>query len=135
MTITLRQFILRLKHATGNPLAMFKDSGRGGEGLSLFSASLAGGDRRQVGSERLFDEMLSHIYLPLVNLNNYMKNVLDGERSDGTDQLGASVVQLKTKAEVLQFAFDRLISEMMLERYTEPNAERATIPAITRQTG
>jgi len=31
-------------------------------------------------------------------------------------------VQLKTKAEVLQFAFDRLISEMMLEKFTTPVA-------------
>ena len=119
----MRQFIVRLKHATGNALALFRSNESSEqEGLSMFSAHPIsnGHDPR---SDRLFDEMLSHLYLPLVNLNTYLKHVLDGtgERDRPTDQLGSSIVQLKTKAEVLQFAFDRVISEVMLEKYTEPN--------------
>ena len=129
----MRQFILRLKKATGNALALFKNTDRAGEGLALFSAGIAGGNGNQVGTERLFDEMLSHIYLPLVNLNTYLKNVLDGERPGNANQLGSSVVQLKTKAEVLQFAFDRLISEMMLDRFTEPKLETAQAKAIEQR--
>ncbi len=114
----LRQFIVRLKQAVGNGLALFKMNEGPDQGLSLFTSQLLPGDENQLRADRLFDEMLSHLYLPLVNLNTYLKNALDGRRDSRGDQLKSSVVQLKTKAEVLQFAFDRLISEMMVEKFT-----------------
>ena len=103
--------------------------------MSIFSTKLLDEQEHEIKSDRLFDEMLSHLYLPLVNLNNYLKHVLDGgQRHAGKDQLESSVVQLKTKAEVLQFAFDRLISEMMLHKYTHPKAI-STVEEDRRLTG
>jgi len=128
----MRQFIIRLKQATGNALALFRPNGESGHGLSMFSAGAVNGSSGDLQSNRLFDEMLSNLYLPLVNLNSYLKHVLDGERNGAPDQLGSSIVQLKTKAEVLQFAFDRLISEVMLEKYTSPN-EATGAPMLERQ--
>ncbi|MEM7061069.1 MAG: hypothetical protein AAF557_26110 [Pseudomonadota bacterium] len=128
----MRQFILRLKQATGNALALFRPSDTPGQGLSMFSTGLVNSNGTDVRSNRLFDEMLSHIYLPLVNLNSYLKHVLDGERNGSPDQLGSSIVQLKTKAEMLQFAFDRLISEVMLDKYTKPT-EPELVPAMLEQ--
>lgn len=113
----LRQFIIRLKRATGNAFALFRDQDQAASGLSIFPGEAFGKPKNGVRSDRLFDEMLSHLYLPLVNLNNYLRNVLDGEQNASAEPLSTSVVQLKTKAEVLQFAFDRLISEIMLARY------------------
>ncbi len=128
----MRQFIIRLKQATGNALALFRPNSESGHGLSMFSGGPVNGNGCDQQSERLFDEMLSNLYLPLVNLNSYLKHVLDGDRTGATDQLGSSIVQLKTKAEVLQFAFDRLISEIMLEKYTTP-AGHSSVPMLERQ--
>lgn len=128
----MRQFIIRLKQATGNALALFRPNTETGHGLSMFTADTENGGGGDQQSNRLFDEMLSNLYLPLVNLNSYLKHVLDGDRADATDQLGSSIVQLKTKTEVLQFAFDRLISEVMLEKYTMPS-EAKPAPMLERQ--
>lgn len=117
----MKQFIVRLKKAVGNGLALFRSAGGLNSGLSLFQSHLLPGGENTIKADRLFDEMLSHLYLPLVNLNTYLRNALDGRREHSTDQIGTSVVQLKTKAEVLQFAFDRLISEMMVEKFTGTN--------------
>lgn len=118
-----RQFIVRLKRVVGNALALFQMSGRTDTGLSLFRSQVLDGPERGGNSNRLFDEMLSNLYLPLVNLNTYLKNTLDGAQPHQPDQLVSSVVQLKTKAELLQFAFDRLITEMMVEKYATPANE------------
>lgn len=128
----LRQFIVRLKRGIGNALALFKPWGEQKNGLSVLPISGQDG----VNSDRLFDEMLSHLYLPLVNLNNFLKNALESRSDHASGDLATSVVQLKTKAEVLQFAFDRLISEMMLEKYTraEPDYAQDQFPmAVTDQ--
>jgi len=129
----LRQFIIRLKRASGNAFALLREQDEKGYGLSLLPAGGVERGRHGVRPDRLFDEMLSHLYLPLVNLNSYLENVLDGERNSREAALSASVVQLKTKAEVLQFAFDRLISEMMLARYVEDD-EPLVVPAVPDQT-
>lgn len=127
----MRQFIIRLKQATGNALALFRPSSEAGHGLSMFSAGALNSNAGDLQSNRLFDEMLSNLYLPLVNLNSYLKHVLDGDRDGAPEQLGSSIVQLKTKTEVLQFAFDRLISEVMLEKYTTPSGT-ASVPMLER---
>jgi hypothetical protein len=117
----LRRFTLRLRSATGNAFALFKLSGPEDEGLSLFHGEVLRGVDQRVGADRLFDEMLAHLYLPLVNLNTYLRSVLDGQRSCSSEQFSASAVQLKARAENLQFAFDRLISELMVERVSAPD--------------
>ena len=86
----------------------------------MFQAGIVGKNGEQTNSDQLFDQMLSQLYLPLVNLNSYLRNVLDGQNPGRKEDLGSSIVQLKTKAEVLQFAFDRVISEMVLDKYTRP---------------
>lgn len=118
----VRQIEVRLNRAIGNALALFKISPSADAGLSLFKSRIVSGPSHQIDSDRLFDEMLSHLYLPLVNLNAYLRQVLDGQINGRGESFSSSVVQLKTKAEVLQFAFDRLISEMMLDKFTDPVA-------------
>ena len=103
-----------------NALALFKSWGEQENSLSITPV----GEQQGVSSDRLFDEMLSHLYLPLVNLNNFLKGALESRADHASGDLATSVVQLKTKAEVLQFAFDRLISEMMLEKYTRTDTEQ-----------
>lgn len=129
----LRQFIIRLKKATGNAFALFSMEADEKRGLVMSDSELMVRSGQQVDSNRLFDEMLSHLYLPLTNLNTFLRGTLDGERQYKTEQLSHSVVQLKTKAEVLQFAFDRLISEMMLEKYTSPLHNSQATLGITDQ--
>ncbi len=114
----LRRFKLRFHRATGNALAIFKLSPGQDTGLALFTPRILSGPEDQLTSERLFNEMLSQLYLPLVNLNTYLGHVLDGSVNDRGTSLSNSVVQLKTRAETLQFAFDRLISSMMVEKYS-----------------
>jgi hypothetical protein len=119
----MRQFIIRLKQATGNAMALFSKATTGNKGLLILDDGVLDRSSIQIDPNRLFDEMLAHLYLPLTNLNNYLRATLDGERSANTRDLSHSVVQLKTKAEVLQFAFDRLISEKMLEKFAGPEAD------------
>lgn len=114
----MRQFIVRLKRGVGNAMALFQSFGGPQSGLKILSDPADDAEGQRGNSGRLFDEMLSHLYLPLVNLNTYLRTTLDG-RNNGDTDLASSVVQLKTKAEVLQFAFDRLISEMMLDKYAQ----------------
>ncbi|MEM7744898.1 MAG: hypothetical protein AAF409_14415 [Pseudomonadota bacterium] len=116
----VRQFIVRLKRGVGNALALFRSWDTNEAGLSILPANST---NKQIDSGQLFDEMLSHLYLPLINLNNYLRQSLDGRQDMHGAGIGSSVVQLKTKAEVLQFAFDRLISEMMLDKYARPQGE------------
>ncbi len=131
----LRQFILRLKQATGNAFALFSMQADERRGLVFADSELMVRSDQQIDSNRLFDEMLSHLYLPLTNLNTFLRGALDGERRCKTEELSHSVVQLKTKAEVLQFAFDRLISEMMLEKYTGPVQSAQTPMGISEHIG
>ncbi len=116
----MRQFILKLKDATGNALAMFSHASSGQQGLLILDGDVLNNPSLQIDPNGLFDEMLSHLYLPLTNLNSYLRATLDGQKDAKVEQFSHSIVQLKTKAEVLQFAFDRLISEMMLEKFTGP---------------
>ncbi|MEM1299623.1 MAG: hypothetical protein AAGH68_10125 [Pseudomonadota bacterium] len=122
----MRQFIVRLKRGIGNAMALFREFEEPEHGLHILGPI---GARRSAGSQnagRLFDQMLSHLYLPLVNLNTYLRSALDGGSNQDDRSLDSSVVQLKTKAEMLQFAFDRLISEMMLAKYAgDPETARA----------
>ena len=112
-----RRLKLRLHRATGNTLAMFRASPRADTGLALFTSRILTDPCDRLSSERLFDEMLSQLYLPLVNLNAYLRHVLDGSVTGRGESFSSSVVQLKTRAETLQFAFDRLISEMMVDKF------------------
>ncbi|MEO1493980.1 MAG: hypothetical protein AAFV19_17645 [Pseudomonadota bacterium] len=119
----MRQFILRLKEAKGNAMALFTKPATGNQGLLLSNDQVLPNSSLQIDPNRLFDEMLAHLYLPLSNLNTYLRATLDGQRGGKTESVSHSIVQLKTKAEVLQFAFDRLISEKMLEKFTGPSGE------------
>ena len=112
----LRRMQLRIDQAIGNALAAFRLSARSDTGLALFTPRILSGPDCGLGSDRLFDEMLSQLYLPLVNLNAYLRHVLDGSTPGRDESLSNSVVQLKTRAETLQFAFDRLIAEKMVDR-------------------
>ena len=118
----LRRFTIRLGRISGNGLAVLdsSDPGQEGEAMSLFRNEVLRGLDRQVHADRLFDEMLAHLYLPLVNLNTYMRSVLDGQASCSAEDFSASAVQLKARAEHLQFAFDRMISELMVQRVSPP---------------
>ncbi len=119
----MRQFILRLKEAKGNAMALFSKASSNNQGLMILDDHVLQNSSIQIDPNRLFDEMLAHLYLPLSNLNSYLRATLDGHRSGKPEEFSHSVVQLKTKAEVLQFAFDRLISERMLEKFTGPEGE------------
>jgi hypothetical protein len=114
----LRRFTIRLGRVSGNGLALLDLSGPAeGEGQHpLFQSEVLRGLDRQLNADRLFDEMLAHLYLPLVNLNSYMRSVLDGQASCSAEEFSASAVQLKARAEHLQFAFDKMISELMVAR-------------------
>ena len=114
-----RRLHLRLHQAEGNALALFRVSPRADTGLALFTSRILTDPCDRLTSERLFDEMLSQLYLPLVNLNAYLRHVLDGSVAGRGESFSSSVVQLKTRAETLQFAFDRLISEMMVDKFTD----------------
>ena len=114
----LRRFTIRLGRVSGNGLTLLNLSGPEDDEdqPSLFQSEVLRGLDRQFDADRLFDEMLAHLYLPLVNLNTYMRSVLDGQNYCSAEEFSASAVQLKTRAENLQFAFDRLISELMVAR-------------------
>ncbi len=120
----LRQFIIRLSRTLGNAFDLFQLKNISSDSMAALNPRTETQGLKDTGSDQLFNEMLSHIYLPLVNLNNFLRAALDGERAYNTTQLSNSVVHLKTKTEVLQFAFDRLISEVMLEKYTQPGSQR-----------
>lgn len=116
-----RRYRLRIGRATGNALGIFNLSADSETGLALFTPQILSGPEEHSGSVQLFNDMLSQLYLPLVNLNAYLRLMLDGTAPGRGESLSQSVVQLKTRAETLQFAFDRLIAEMMVDRYmTEP---------------
>ena len=112
----LRQFIIKLKQAVGNALAIFGDWDAGDCGLAIGRTDNTFDGNTT--SARLFDEMLAHLYLPLSNLNMFLNQAIDAHGVNRETGFGGSIVQLKTKAEMLQFAFDRLISEVMLDKYS-----------------
>jgi hypothetical protein len=118
----LRRFTIRLGRVSGNGLAVLGAGDPDGDGaaISLFRNEVLRGLDRHIEADRLFDEMLAHLYLPLVNLNSYMRSVLDGQSSCSAEDFSASAVQLKARAEHLQFAFDRMISELMVQRVSPP---------------
>ena len=118
----LRRFTIRLGRVCGNGLAVLdvSASDQESEAMTLFRNEVLQGLDRQIAADRLFDEMLAHLYLPLVNLNSYMRSVLDGQNSCSAEDFSASAVQLKARAEHLQFAFDRMISELMVQRVSPP---------------
>lgn len=120
----LRRFTIRLGRVTGNGLALLNFSGPEEDEavLPLFQSEVLRSLDRQINPDRLFDEMLAHLYLPLVNLNTYMRSVLDGQNSCSAEEFSASAVQLKARAEHLQFAFDKMISELMVARVSPPEA-------------
>lgn len=115
----LRQFIVTLKRASGNAMAIFGDPDARACGHAIGRVGHTCGGTST--SARLFDEMLAHLYLPLSNLNTFLAQAIDTNDVYRETGFGSSIVQLKTKAEVLQFAFDRLISEVMLEKYSPPS--------------
>lgn len=118
----LRRFTIRLGRISGNGLAVLdnSESEQDGEAISLFRNEVLPGLDRHIDADRLFAEMLAHLYLPLVNLNSYMRSVLDGQNSCSAEDFSASAVQLKARAEHLQFAFDKMISELMVQRVSPP---------------
>lgn len=114
----LRRFTIRLGRASGDGLALLKlgDTPEDEKEHALIQSGLLNSIDRHIAPDRLFDAMLSHLYLPLVNLNTYMRSVLGGQSCCSVEEFSASAVQLKARAESLQFAFDRMISEMMVAR-------------------
>ena len=123
----LRQFIVRLRRGIGNALALFRDWSQASSGLNILPANpdTDAGKSGTIGAHRLFDEMLSHLYLPLVNMNSFLKQALESKQDGRGPEFLSSIVQLKTKAEVLQFAFDRVISEMVLDKYAKSGTTKA----------
>ena len=128
----LRQFIVRLKRGVGNAMALFRPMNESESGLWVLGNGDADGPATQANAGQLFDEMLSHLYLPLVNLNTYLRATLDGHVDSRDEGLESSVVQLKTKAEMLQFSFDRLISEMMLAKFAHRAGPAAMQPQLAQ---
>ena len=122
----LRQFIVRLRRGIGNALALFRSWNESNSGLSILPSEPEAptGKSGKIGAHRLFDEMLSHLYLPLVNMNSFLKQALESKQDGRGPEFSSSIVQLKTKAEVLQFAFDRVISEMVLDKYANSGAAK-----------
>lgn len=132
-----RRFTIRLRRATGNPLAVLK-LGADGEASSAAVGEMLREIDGRVGADRLFDGMLAHLYLPLVNLNSYLRTVLDGQRDCPGEQYSISAVQLRARTEILQYAFDRLIAELMVARAAdgdEPAAGEALCAESQRITG
>ncbi len=123
----LRRFTIRLRRVTGSALALLR--------LGQADARLAAGRDvlcdlgGRVSVDRLFDEMLAHLYLPLVNLNSYLRAVLDDQRACAGEQFSISAAQLKGRTEILQFAFDRMISELMVARATDDGDGPSVAPA------
>ena len=122
----LRRFTLRFRECSGNVLAIFRLSPRQETGMALFTPRILSGPEDQLTSDKLFDDMLAQLYLPLLNLNSYLGRLLDGTTGDRGVSLSNSVVQLKARAEVMQFAFDSLISGMMVERFTADPPAKVT---------
>ena len=114
-----RKITIRLRRVTGNPLALLKLGGGGDEASAVRGEMLRKIDGH-VSADRLFDEMLAHLYLPLVNLNSYLRTVIDGQRACAGEQFSISAKQLRGRTEILQFAFDRMIAELMVARATDP---------------
>ena len=114
----LRRFTIRFGRVSGNGLAVLSlaDPEAGEAEPSPFGSGMLRGPDRPAGADRLFDEMLAHLYQPLVNLNTYMRSVLDGQNSCSAEEFSSFAVQLKARAENLQFAFDKMISELMVAR-------------------
>lgn len=131
----LRQVDVRLRVALGNVIALFRASPSEKSGLSLFKSRIIAGPGHQLDSDRLLDDMLSQLYLPLVNLNAFLRQLLEGQSEAPKEALASSVIQLKTKAEVLQFAFDRLISGMVIDNLAAPPAPPRREPAERRIAG
>ena len=124
----LRQFIVRLRRSVGNAMALFREWNEPHTGLTFQPNGDTEGGAANIGAQRLFDEMLSHLYLPLVNLNTFLQHALESRDDGRGPEFSSSVVQLKTKAEVLQFAFDRVISEVMLKKYAGAGPISGTAP-------
>ncbi len=122
----LRRFTIRLRRVTGNALALLK---LGHEDTSALRREMICEIGGRVSADRLFDEMLAHLYLPLVNLNSYLRTVLDGQRACAGDEFSISAVQLKGRTEILQFAFDRMLSELMVARATDDEAAEPALAA------
>ena len=114
------QIDLRLDATRGNVIALFRITPSSDTGLSLFRSRVLSGPGCHLDSDQLLDDMLSQLYLPLVNLNAFLRQLLDGQLEAPKEALAASVIQLKTKAEVLQFAFDRLLSGMVIDNLAAP---------------
>lgn len=111
-----RRFTLRLRRAAGNALALLKLAESDNDALSAIHDGMLQEIDRYIGADQLFDEMLAHLYLPLINLNSYLRTVLDGQSSCSGEEFSISAVQLKARTEILQFAFDRMIAELMVCR-------------------
>jgi hypothetical protein len=111
-----RRFTIRLRRATGNPLAVLRLGASDAEAPSAATGEVLREIDGRVGADRLFDGMLAHLYLPLVNLNSYLRTVLDGQRDCPGEQYSISAVQLRARTEILQYAFDRMIAELMVAR-------------------
>ena len=125
----MRQFIIRLKRGVGNALALFQDSALAEGPFNLVGAG-DGSTASSRSSAQLFEEMLSNLYLPLVNLNTYLRATFDDPAKAKDSALAGSLVQLKSKTELLQFAFDRLISERMIETYAHDDEREPRKPAL-----
>ena len=104
-----RRLALRMRRLAGDAMAVFRSDS---DTIAVPTARIAGGG----DAERLFNEMLSQVYLPLADLNRYLDGIFGGNRTPEPEQLTASILRFKTKAEALQFAFERLIGDVTAKR-------------------
>ncbi|MEM7422192.1 MAG: hypothetical protein AAF334_00635 [Pseudomonadota bacterium] len=115
-----RQFVVRLRQATGYALTILNLSRTTGSELS-FEAPEAGARVGRTGQDdTLLMQMLEKLYMPLCDLNTYINDRLEsGQRLDGP-ALDRSLTALKTRMELFQFAFENVIRSQ--------NGGRAALP-------
>lgn len=110
-----RSFNLRFRKLTGTALAIFRTEIRTSGSLAVLNEDKAKTMPSGQSSTRLYDQMLSELYVPLANLTGYLKQTSKALSAEEQPSFQGSVAHLKARAELLQHAFDRLITEMTLD--------------------
>jgi hypothetical protein len=110
-----RSFNLRFRKLTGTALAIFRTEIRTSGSLAVLNDDAPRNLPHMQASTRLYDQMLSELYVPLANLTGYLKQTSKTLSEEQQPCFQGSVAHLKARAELLQHAFDRLITEMTLD--------------------
>lgn len=99
---------VRLFHTEGNAMSLFRD---------IAQDDVPAPGPAQLGEcERLFEEMVSQLYLPLADLNVFLNQPVPEPSDDHVLHLTNTVVHLKTRADRLKRAFDRLITQVRTDK-------------------